>query len=254
MDFRGGYCLSGCAKCSEVCPTAAILGVAPGERRTVRIGLATWKKSICIRATEGAQCSACVRKCPVGAISLVGGFPVVDDSKCTGCGACEHVCPARPEPAIAVEGFSTQRIVKPVGEGDLVAEMRALVENGKSVVAAKDGVIFLQLSGHGFAPALEACGKHAGELAGAIVADRVVGLPAAALYAKANVAKVFALVMSRDAEAFLASRGIETGAVELVNQIAHGGGRGGPCRFSEVSDGLSTVEEITKAIGKVKGT
>ena len=254
MDFRRGYCLSGCTKCSDVCPTAAILGVAPGEKRTVRNGLAVWKKSLCIRATEEAECSACVRKCPVKAIHLVGGFPVVDENACVGCGACEHVCPARPEPAIVVEGFSTQRIVKPIGEGDLVAEMRTLVENGKSVVAAKDGVIFLQLSGHGFAPALEACGRHSRELAGATVMDRVVGLPAAALYAKANAAKVFALVMSRDAEAFLRARGIGTGAVELVRQIAHRGGRGGSCPFAERSEGLSTVDEITKAIGKVTET
>ncbi len=64
------------------------------------------------------HCKGCVRKCPVQAIHLVKGFPVVDRDACIGCGACEHVCPARPQPAIAVKGYEVQRIVTPMAETD----------------------------------------------------------------------------------------------------------------------------------------
>ena len=38
-------------------------------------------------------------------------FPVVDESKCIGCGACEFACPAKPIKAIYVEGYSQHRRV-----------------------------------------------------------------------------------------------------------------------------------------------
>jgi len=44
----------------------------------------------------------------VGAVKIEDGFPSVDPAKCIGCGACEHVCPVRPEPAVFVEGFERQ--------------------------------------------------------------------------------------------------------------------------------------------------
>ncbi len=36
---------------------------------------------------------SCVKKCPFGALSIKNGVAVVDDEKCTGCGACSNVCP-----------------------------------------------------------------------------------------------------------------------------------------------------------------
>lgn len=35
----------------------------------------------------------CVAGCPHGAISLVNGFPAVDEAACRGCGMCVHSCP-----------------------------------------------------------------------------------------------------------------------------------------------------------------
>ena len=90
MDFRHGYCLTGCAQqCAKVCPAGAIRPLDGVERKDVHVGHAIWKRERCIRATEGVQCTACSRKCPVGAIHIVEGFPVVDKDKCIGCGACE---------------------------------------------------------------------------------------------------------------------------------------------------------------------
>lgn len=109
MDFRRGYCLTGCkGACAQSCPTGAIREFAKGERTSIKNGVAKFAKERCIRETEGVECTACSRKCPVSAISVKNGFPVVDETKCIGCGACEHVCPARPLPAIAVAGFDHQ--------------------------------------------------------------------------------------------------------------------------------------------------
>lgn len=35
----------------------------------------------------------CERACPFDAISMVNGFPVVDEARCTGCGNCVKACP-----------------------------------------------------------------------------------------------------------------------------------------------------------------
>ena len=104
MDFRHGYCLVGCTKCSRVCPENALRVKAAADRPHVHMGYAVWRKDLCVRTANGEECKACVRKCPVRAVHLVKGFPVVDRDACIGCGACEHACPARPEPAIRVMG------------------------------------------------------------------------------------------------------------------------------------------------------
>ncbi|MBQ2164891.1 MAG: 4Fe-4S binding protein, partial [Muribaculaceae bacterium] len=37
--------------------------------------------------------------------------PSINEAKCIGCGACEHVCPARPVAAIHVEGHEDHRTI-----------------------------------------------------------------------------------------------------------------------------------------------
>ena len=73
----------------------------------------------CLAAQEGVNCNACLWHCPAEAIKLVpmdeanpksAKVPVVDAEKCLGCGACEHLCPARPMPAMTVEGLETHRV------------------------------------------------------------------------------------------------------------------------------------------------
>ena len=117
MDFRHGYCLVGCTKCSRICPENALRVKAAEDRPHVHMGYAVWRKDLCVRTANGEECKACVRKCPVRAVHLVKGFPVVDRDACIGCGACEHACPARPEPAIRVMGYEKQRIVLPIRQG-----------------------------------------------------------------------------------------------------------------------------------------
>ena len=121
MDFRRGACHPDCTRCSEVCPAGALAKLTKEEKRTAHIGRASWKKENCLRASEDVSCNACERKCPVKAIHMVEGFPVVDAEVCTGCGTCEHVCPARPEPAMAVDGIETQRWTTPADAAETAA-------------------------------------------------------------------------------------------------------------------------------------
>lgn len=102
LDFQDGYCIENCTRCSEICPAGAIARLSKEQKRRLRIGLAVFHRDRCVRTTNGDQCTACVRKCPKGAIRIVDGFPSVNTELCVGCGACEHVCPATPAPAILV--------------------------------------------------------------------------------------------------------------------------------------------------------
>ena len=98
MDFSDGYCRMACTRCSEVCPTGAILPISKEDKTAISIGHAVVLADNCI------GCGACARHCPSSAIMMVDGKPAVNESRCLGCGACEYYCPARPVTAIYVEG------------------------------------------------------------------------------------------------------------------------------------------------------
>lgn len=219
LDFQKGYCLSGCPqKCASACPAGAIRRLSTVSRADIHMGHAIWRKDLCLRSTEGVPCTACVRKCPVGAIHLVEGFPVVDRAKCIGCGACEHVCPARPEPAIMVKGFKRQRVVFKMSEADLIAEMKSrIVDGGQASVSAMNGVIVGVEAGRGLEPLLRLF--DGGLLKGALVVDKVVGRAAAAVCVAGGATKVVGLMMSEEARAFLASKGVATEAEKIVPKI-----------------------------------
>lgn len=121
MAFDKGYCTVDCTKCGEVCPAGAIEAIPSFMREHVHIGEAVWHKDRCLAFTEGVNCSACSRHCPMNAIGRVEGpngakIPVVDADKCIGCGACEHVCPARPMPALTVRANEYHREIWPAGQ------------------------------------------------------------------------------------------------------------------------------------------
>jgi len=118
MAFDRGYCTVDCTKCSEVCPAGAIEAIPSFMKENIHIGEAVWHKDRCLAATEGVNCTACFRHCPVKAIVRIEGpngvkIPVVDADKCIGCGACEHVCPARPMPALTVKAHERHREIWP---------------------------------------------------------------------------------------------------------------------------------------------
>ena len=219
MDFRRSHCRLACPqKCAAACPANALVLRRDVARRDLHMGHAIWKKDRCLRTTEEVACTACSRKCPVKAITLVKGIPLVDKDKCIGCGACEHVCPVRPLPAIFVKGFDRQRAVRPFNEGDLLAEMKGLLARDEAAsVAAVDGVIVAREQGRGVQPLLKLL--DAGKLRHAFVADKLIGRAAAAICLVGRVRKVHALVMGEDAAAFLHAHGVLTTADRMVPRI-----------------------------------
>ncbi len=117
-SYEQGYCQPECTKCSDVCPAGAILPLPLEDKFSTQIGHAVWVREQCIAAQKGVRCGACARHCPVGAISMVPldpanpkspEIPVVNEERCIGCGKCEHLCPARPNSGIYVEGHETHR-------------------------------------------------------------------------------------------------------------------------------------------------
>ena len=113
MSFERGYCRPECTECSRVCPTSAIRPITTADKSAISIGTVVWIDENCVVNRDEVQCTNCERHCPTGAITLVNRtpgdndslkIPVVDKEICIGCGACEHLCPARPFSAIYVEG------------------------------------------------------------------------------------------------------------------------------------------------------
>lgn len=113
MSYERGYCRPECTKCSEVCPAGAITKVTREQKTAIQIGHAVWIGRNCVPLRDGVTCGNCAKHCPSGAITMMHYdsedttspmIPSINTEKCIGCGACEHVCPARPFYAIFVEG------------------------------------------------------------------------------------------------------------------------------------------------------
>lgn len=107
LDFRHGWCYPECNLCAAACPAGALgEGVTIEKKLKAKVGIAEWNREACL-AEKGVKCNACLRHCPVKAITHAkDGTPVVNADLCIGCGACEYHCPARPWAAIHVEGRS----------------------------------------------------------------------------------------------------------------------------------------------------
>ena len=247
MDFRNGYCLLACTRCSNVCPSGALMPLQAEMRPNVRMGVALYDRKSCVRTVNGDKCDACVRKCPVKAIALVDEYPVVDELKCVGCGACEHVCPARPVPAITVKGYDMQRMVLPMSEADLLLEMKRQIALGHSLTVAHRGVISEISDGRGIAPAMAML--DAGKLKDALVVDKIVGRAAAAIFIAGGAKKVYATVMSAAAKELLARNGVETAADEVVESIINRE-KTGVCPMEGAIDALQDVKEMVETLRK----
>ncbi len=120
MSYERGYCRPECNRCSQLCPTGAIQPIGLDEKSATQVGHAVWIKKNCVVLTDGVSCGNCARHCPSGAIEMVmldendpdsPMVPAVNTEKCTGCGACENLCPARPFSAIYVEGHEVHRTI-----------------------------------------------------------------------------------------------------------------------------------------------
>ncbi len=141
---RRGPCEPDCHVCGQVCPTEAIASLPLEEKKWAKIGTAVVQKSRCIAWEQGKSCVVCQEVCPYGAVRLVQNpekpslssappVPVVNVSRCYGCGYCEYHCPVR-LPAILVEPLQAMRL--PVGQSAYEENARA---QGLTISLAGEG-------------------------------------------------------------------------------------------------------------------
>jgi len=112
MEFSRGFCRYNCNRCSNVCPTGALMPLTKEVKQRTKIAEARFDARNCIVFQEGTPCGKCADACPTGAIRLrKNGTPrPVDAAKCIGCGACQFVCPAV-DKAMRVEPIEEQQLL-----------------------------------------------------------------------------------------------------------------------------------------------
>ncbi len=251
MAFDKGFCTVDCTRCSEVCPAGAIEPLRAEEKLHTHIGEARWHAERCLAQTEGVNCTACMRHCPTGAITRVMGdagalIPVVDAAKCIGCGACEHVCPARPLPGMTVHALEVHREYRKTPASEALAEaVRLLEKDGKSCVLVKAGAIVAVEEGRGVSPLLKLL--DAGALAGAVVVDRIIGRAAAAICVSGGAKAVYGLVVSDGAMEFLAAHSIPCRARERTPRIRNRDNTG-TCPMEAACEGLGEPGAMVAAV------
>lgn len=102
------YCLETCNACTQVCPTGALTALPLQQKDKYVIGEAIVDNNLCLLVLGKKECDVCELACPYQAIKITWdedqyiAYPGIDLNKCTGCGACQVVCPVNPTKAIRV--------------------------------------------------------------------------------------------------------------------------------------------------------
>lgn len=84
--------------CINACPTDALSFPVQDDITSIApIGVATIDHDACLLA-QGILCDTCAIRCPshIKAIRMNGRHPVLDATRCTGCGLCAYHCEAEP--------------------------------------------------------------------------------------------------------------------------------------------------------------
>jgi len=128
MDYHTAYCNYDCIRCTEVCPSGAILPVTTDDKKKIQIGKVVFIKDNCIVVTENTACGACSEHCPTKSVQMVPyekghHIPEVDTEICVGCGACEFACPTLPYKAIFVNGNDIHLTAKVIEASDEIKEV-----------------------------------------------------------------------------------------------------------------------------------
>ncbi|MBM2816743.1 MAG: yccM 1 [Ignavibacteria bacterium] len=117
LDFNAGYCHYECFDCSLVCPTGAIQPMNKEKKRLIQTGVVEFEIKKCIVETNKTECGACAEHCPTKACSMDNykgklKIPVINKEICVGCGACEYICPVKPDKAIYVVSNFVHKVSK----------------------------------------------------------------------------------------------------------------------------------------------
>jgi polyferredoxin len=131
LIMRIGFCEPSCVTCGQVCPTGAIRPLSEPEKlgrgefeAPLKIGTAFIDRGRCLPWSMSTPCIVCEEFCPARPKAIwveraevplpEGGVleldrPRVSPGRCTGCGACEFICPVRTPPAIHVTSVGEDR-------------------------------------------------------------------------------------------------------------------------------------------------
>ena len=95
IDFKSGECLF-CGDCVTACKPGALKRIDDQQPWSV---VATIKNDTCL-AYNNVECRSCYDPCEARAIKMtprIGGvsIPELNNTACTGCGACFAVCPVQ---------------------------------------------------------------------------------------------------------------------------------------------------------------
>jgi polyferredoxin len=106
---RAGFCQYSCNACGQVCPVEAIPPLPLEEKQRQVMGAAFVDRNRCIAWADHQECLVCEEMCPLPEKAITvdysefsGGAPVVDRTRCIGCGNCEYKCPVNGQAAIRV--------------------------------------------------------------------------------------------------------------------------------------------------------
>ncbi|MBQ4279935.1 MAG: 4Fe-4S binding protein [Rikenellaceae bacterium] len=111
------YCSFECNVCTQVCPNHALTPLTVEEKKRTQVGIVHFVREHCIVYAKDQDCGACAEHCPTQAVHMVAfrnglTIPAITPGICVGCGACESICPVRPN-AIFVEGLAVQAEAAP---------------------------------------------------------------------------------------------------------------------------------------------
>jgi ferredoxin len=86
------------------------------EKIWAKVGTAHILRHKCLAWEHGKQCLICAEFCAYDALQfkMIADIPVavpfVDETKCSGCGMCEHNCPVQARSAIVIEPMGAIRL------------------------------------------------------------------------------------------------------------------------------------------------
>ena len=110
------FCQFECNLCTQICPNDALQKLSLEEKKLTQVGVVHFKKEKCVVYSKEEYCGACAEHCPTQAVHMVEyknglTIPSITPEICIGCGACESICPVRPE-AIFIVGTEVQKKAK----------------------------------------------------------------------------------------------------------------------------------------------
>ena len=107
------FCQFECNLCTQICPNGALQKLSLEEKKLTQVGVVQFRKEECVVYFREEYCGACAEHCPTQAVHMVEyknglTIPAITPEICIGCGACESICPVRPD-AIFIVGNDVQK-------------------------------------------------------------------------------------------------------------------------------------------------